>query len=112
MSMGPTAKILLGNGWHTLFSDEPWYLTVIPDSGEIWLEARFQSDAPDRTGYPLWASTEFCVSKGDGQAICRVPYESAAHLLTAVRLSLVPEAIWAKALVECRKLGPSSEDTA
>src|SRR5262245_27719787 len=61
--MAQDVETLLGNAWHTLYSDELWYLIVTPDSGEVRLEGRFQTDAPDRTGHPTWARTEFCVAK-------------------------------------------------
>lgn len=108
--MDPSARLFLGTGEKTLYSDERWDLVVIPGSGEVWLEARYDSEAPDRTGYPRWAHTEFCLSQGRGTATCRVPYDDAAHLLAAAKPSFVPEAIWAKALVECRKQVSSSED--
>jgi hypothetical protein len=106
--MADREEVVLGNGWHTIYSDEVWYLIVAP-SDEVILEARFQSDAPDRTGYPTWAGTEFCVSKAGGEAVCRVPYARSAELLAAGRLSFVPESIWAKAVEECRKRAPVSE---
>jgi hypothetical protein len=104
------SDILLGNGWHTLYSDEVWYLVLVPNSSEVLLEARFQSDAPDRTGYPQWARTEFCVSKAGEEAVCQVPYSDAEGLIAASRLSFVPEAIWANAVEECRKLTLSWEE--
>jgi hypothetical protein len=94
----------LGNGCHTLFSDEEWFLIAVPGSGEIILEARFQTDAPDRTGFPNWARTEFCISKGDTEAVCRVPFTDAAELLEASRLSFIQEHIWGKATGICRTL--------
>lgn len=107
--MSQHKEILLGSGWHTLYSNEVWYLVTATDNSEIVLEARFQTDAPDRTGYPHWARTEFCTSKSDEQAVCRVPYSDAEHVLEASKLSFVPEEIWGKAVEECRKLIPSSE---
>lgn len=100
----------LGNGTHTLFSDEEWYLIVEPGSGEILLEARFETEAPDRTGFPNWARTEFCISKGDTEAVCRVPFTDAAELLAASRLSFIPEGIWAKAADISRKLAADPPD--
>ena len=110
--MAQDAEIFLGNGWHTLYSDEPWYLIVTSSSSEIRLEGRFQSDAPQRTGKPTWAGTEFCISDAGEEAICRVPYDDAAHLLAATKLSFVPESIWSKAVEECRKLMSAGEGTA
>lgn len=107
--MADRKEIMLGSGWHTLYSDEVWYLIVAPHSGEVVLEARFQSDAPDRTGYPTWAATEFCVSKAGEEALCRVPYTSATEMLGAGRLPFVPEGIWGKLVEECRKLAPAPE---
>jgi hypothetical protein len=107
--MADRKEIVLGNGWHTLYSDEVWYFVIACDSDEVVLEARFQSDAPDRTGYPAWAGTEFCATKAGEEAICRVPYTNVAEFLAAGRLSFVPESIWAKAVEECRKLEPSSD---
>jgi len=97
-------EILLGNGWHTLYSDEPWYLIVPAGSKEVVLEARFESDAPERSSRPNWIQTEFCVSKSDHEAVFRVSYAEAAELLAAARLSYVPEHIWTKATEECRKM--------
>lgn len=101
--MADRKEIVLGNGRHTLYSDEVWYFIIAPDSDEVVLEARFQSDVPDRTGYPAWAGTEFCVSKAGGEAVCRVPFANRAEFLAAGRLFFVPEGIWVKAVEECRK---------
>lgn len=100
-------ELRLGNTSHTLFSDEEWYL-VTADSGEVTLEARFQSDAPDRTGYPAWAWTELCVSRAGEEAVGRLHYASPAELLAAPRPSVVPEGIWVRATEECRKRLPPS----
>ncbi|WP_157369011.1 hypothetical protein [Zavarzinella formosa] len=108
--MEQPGEILLGNGWHTLYSDEVWYLIVDPGPREITLEARFESDAPGRTGPPTWARTEFCVSKDEHKAVCRVPYNDAAHLLAASRISFVPEIIWAKALGICRRIASGTKE--
>jgi hypothetical protein len=94
----------LGNGWHTLFSDEEWFLIIAPSSDEITLEARFETEAADRTGFPNWARTEFCTSKGNTEAACRVQFADAAELLAASRLSFIPENIWGKATEICRTL--------
>jgi hypothetical protein len=96
--------MFLGTGWHTLFSDELWYLIVAPGGKEIILEARFEAEAPDRTGFPNWARTEFCASKTKLEAVCRIRFDDAPELLAASRLSFVPEAIWKLATDECRKL--------
>jgi hypothetical protein len=100
-------EIPLGNAQHTIYSDEPWFLVVETDG--VALEARFQSDAPRRTGWPDWVRTEFCVSRDEESAVGRICYDDAAHLLAAPRPSFVTEAIWAKALEACRGLagGPA-----
>lgn len=102
--MAQEKKVPLGGGGHTLYSDEVWHLAI--GARGVALEASFQSDAPERTGYPAWAGTEFCVSRGEGEAACQVPYHDAAHLLAAPRPSFVPEAVWAQAVAECRKVVP------
>jgi hypothetical protein len=101
-------EVMLGNGQHTLYSDEVWYFVTAGDSGEVVLEVRFQSDAPGRTGYPTWAQTEMCVSQVDDEAIGRLHYGTPAEVLTARRPSFVPEAIWRRAVEECRGLDSSS----
>jgi hypothetical protein len=106
--MAEPREILLGNGWHTLFSDEVWYL-VVSDSGEIALEARFDTDAPERSGWPNWLRTEFCVSNTSDFAVCRVPYGSPPELLAAVKLSFVPKEIWDKAVERCQELTKGTE---
>ena len=80
-----------------MYSHEVWYLIAAAGFKEIILEARFESDAPDRTGYPIWAPTEFCISKDGGEAVCRILFADAAELLAASRLSFIPETIWKKA---------------
>ena len=72
-------EIVLGGGQHTLYSDEVWYLVKAADSGEVVVEARFQSDAPDRTGYPTWAWTELCVSRAGEEAVGRLHYAGPAE---------------------------------
>jgi hypothetical protein len=101
-------ELMLGGGQHTLYSDEVWYLVTAAGSGEVVLEVRFQSDAPDRTGYPSWAGTELCVTRIGEEAVGRLHYAGPAELLAAARPSFVPEGIWAKATEECRKLVPPS----
>ena len=107
--MAEPKAIPLGTGEHTLYSDEEWYFVVDPSTTEIILEARFESDAPDRTGFPTWARTEFCISQAGEKAVCQIPYASAAELLAAARMSFIPEGIWRKAGAECRKLAPAGE---
>ena len=102
--MPKTNEIPLANAQHTVYSDEPWFLIVDPESGSVQLEGRFQSDAPDRTGFPSWATTNFCVSKSKEEAVCRVSFASATELLAAERNSVVPETIWEKAVEHCRTI--------
>jgi len=71
--MADNTEIYLGNGQHTIYSDEQWYLVIAPGSAHPFLEGRFQTDAPDRTGYPAWTQTEFCISREGEVAVCRLP---------------------------------------
>lgn len=95
-------EILLGNAQHSIYSDELWYMLIVAD--EVTLEARFQSDAPHRTGWPAWIHTEFCISKDEESAVCRVTYDNSAHLRSVSRLSFVPGDVWAKAVDVCQRL--------
>src|SRR5690242_10672167 len=102
-------EVMLGGGQHTVYSDEAWYLVTAGEGGEVVLEVRFQSDAPDRTGWPTWAGTELCVSRAGEEAVGRLHYASPADLVAAARPSVVPEGVWARAADECRKLVPPSQ---
>jgi hypothetical protein len=102
--MAERNEIYLGNGQHTIFSDEQWYLIIPPDSAHPFLEGRFQSDAPDRTGYPAWTLTEFCVSCEGEVAICRLPLKRLPQPGEPNRFASVPDAIWKRAVEECAKL--------
>ncbi|HEY1064466.1 MAG TPA: hypothetical protein VGE52_00090 [Pirellulales bacterium] len=96
---------LLGHGFlKTIFSDELWRLKATADSHEVRLEAEFQSDAPNRTGWPDWTNSEFCISRDAETAVCRIHYDDPASLLAANRPSFVPELVWEAALAECRRL--------
>lgn len=101
--MSTPQEIYLGNGEHTLYSDEEWFLLSQGEADEVRLEARFQSDAPGRTGWPHWTATEFCVEKTDETARCQVIYDTRADLLAASKLSFVPAPIWQNALNVVRK---------
>ncbi len=96
-------ELLLPGGQHTLYSDEVWYLITGADSNEVVLECRFQSDAPSRTGFPTWISTELTISRDEYEAVGRLHYGNPADLLAARRPSFVPEIVWARATEECRK---------
>jgi hypothetical protein len=102
--MAEATEIRLGNGQHTNFSDEEWYLVVPPGSTHPFVEARFQSDAPDRTGYPKWALTEFCVKCEGGIALCQFPLKRLPHPGEPNRFATVPDGIWNRAVEECGKL--------
>jgi len=102
--MAEAREIALPGGRHTNYSDEVWFLIISPGTAEIVLEARFQSDAIGRTGFPNWARTDYCASRSDEEAVCRVPFDSAAELLAAARFSFIPERVWARARAECRDL--------
>jgi hypothetical protein len=102
--MANGVEIRLGNGQHTLFSDEEWYLVVPPGSPHPFVEGRFQSDAPDRTGYPSWSFTEFCVKCEGGEALCQFPLKRMPQSGEPNRFATVPDAIWNRAVVACAKL--------
>ena len=99
--MTENTEIYLGNGQHTNYSDEAWYLMVPPGAANLFLEGRFQTDASDRTGYPAWAQTEFCVSCAGEVAICRLPLKRIPQQGTANRFASVSDAIWKRAIEEC-----------
>lgn len=101
-------EIALAGGRHTNYSDEVWRLILSPDSTEVVLEARFQSDAIERTGFPNWARTDYCASRKADEAVCRVPFDNVAELLAAARFSFIPERVWARARDECRNLSRES----
>jgi hypothetical protein len=103
-------EIYLGNGQHTLFSDELWYLVVVPGSAHPFLECRFQTDAPDRTGYPAWTQTESCVSCEGEVATSRLALRRIPQRGDPNRFASVPDAIWKRAVEECGKF-PSDSAT-
>jgi hypothetical protein len=107
--MAEGREIHLGNGQHTIYSDEEWYLIVPPGSAHPFLEARFQTDAPDRTGYPTWVQSEFCVSCEGEEATCRLPLTHLPELGEPNRFASVPDAIWKRIVEECGKLSQSGE---
>jgi hypothetical protein len=96
--MADGTELYLGNGQHTLFSDEQWYLVVLPGSAHPFLECRFQTDAPDRTGYPAWTQTEFCVSCAGEVATLRLPLRRIPQPGDPNRFASVPDAIWKRAV--------------
>src|SRR5262245_23489071 len=101
----------LGNGQHTLYSDEQWYLVVLPGSAYPFLECRFQTDAPDRTGYPAWTKTEFCVSCEGEVATLRLPLRCIPQPGDPNRFASVPDVIWKRAVEECGRLpAPASSE--
>jgi hypothetical protein len=106
--MSDNTEFFLGNGQHTLYSDEEWYLIIPPGSANPFLEARFQTDAPERTGYPAWSSTESCVLHEGEIAICRLPLTRVPQPGEKNRFASVPDAIWSRAVEECAKNVPHS----
>jgi hypothetical protein len=102
--MADGTELYLGNGQHTLFSDEQWYLVVLAGAAQPFLECRFQTDAPDRTGYPAWTQTEFCVSCEGEVATLRLPLRRLPQPGDPNRFASVPDAIWQRAIEECGKL--------
>jgi putative acetyltransferase len=105
-------EICLGNGQHTLFSHKQWYLVVLPGSTDPFLECRFQTDAPDRTGYPAWTQTEFCVLCEGDVATLRLPLRRLPQPGDPNRFASVPDASWKRAVEECAKLrsDPASKE--
>lgn len=110
--MAAGSEIYLGNGQHTLFSDEQWYLIALPGSVHPFLECRFQTDAPDRTGYPAWTQTEFCVSCEGEIANCRLPLKRPPQRGEPNGFATVPDAIWKRAVEEYGKLRPKPAGSA
>ncbi len=106
--MADSTAIHLGNGWHTMYSDEEWFLIVPPSPDGPYLEGRFQTDAPDRTGYPAWTRTEFCVCLEGEVATCRLPLAPLPVPGTPNRFASVPDAIWKRVIEECAKLKSDS----
>jgi len=102
--MAGGTEIYLGTGHHTLFSDEQWYLVVIPGSAPPFLECRFQTDALDRAGYPAWTQTEFCVYCEGEHATLRLPLHRMPQPGDPNRFASVSDAIWKRAVEECGKL--------
>jgi hypothetical protein len=106
MTMTDPTELNLGNGQHTLFSDEEWYLVAPRDSPHPFLKCRFQTDAPERTGYPTWAQTEFCVSCEGETATLRLPLRSIPRPGDPNRFASVPDAIWQRVVEEYAKRWP------
>jgi hypothetical protein len=104
--MADRTEIRLGNGQHTLYSDEEWFLIVPPGPAEPFLECRFQTDAPERTGFPTWAQpdNEFCVARDADTALCRLPLKPLPRPDSSNRSASMPDAIWRRAVEESAKL--------
>jgi hypothetical protein len=101
--MADSAEIYLGNNWHTLFSDELWYLIVLP-SAVPFLEGRFQTDAPDRTGWPTWVSADYCIHRTTDAAICRLQLTRTPAAGERNRFASISDEIWNRCVEECEKL--------
>lgn len=102
--MAENVEILLGNAGHTLFSDEPWYLIVPPAPGAPYLEGRFQTDAPERTGWPVWASSDDCYSRTADEATYRLALARMPRPDEPCRFASITDAIWKRVVEECAKL--------
>lgn len=102
--MADNIEICLGNNGHTLFSDEPWYLVIPPLPASPFLEGRFQTDAPDRTPWPTWTATEYCVLREDDKAICRFPLTPIPSTGEQNRFASIVDQIWNQCVRECEKL--------
>jgi hypothetical protein len=93
-------EILLGSNWHTLFSDELWYLIVPPAPAHPYLEGRFQSNAPDRTGWPVWVTWDDCFSRTGEAALCRLALRGIPRPDEPRRFLTISDAIWQRAVEE------------
>ena len=97
-------EVYLGNAEHTLYSDEKWYLVIPGEEQAPYIEGRFQTEAPDRTGYPTWSHAPCCIVCEKEAAVCRMPLETLPRPSSPNRFALVPDAIWQRVVVECERL--------
>jgi len=102
--MAENTEINLGCNWHTLYSDEIWFLVIPPRPAEPFLEGRFQTDAPDRTGHPGWVGTEYCVFNNGQEATCRMPLGLIPMPGKPNPFSFISDAIWRRLVEEFAKL--------
>ena len=106
--MADNIEICLGSNSHTLYSDEVWYLVVPPKPAAPFLEARFQTDAPDRTGWPTWANSDNENAFRIGEtATWRLPLTRMPVAGEANRFASISDAIWSRCVLECVKLAGS-----
>jgi hypothetical protein len=98
-------EIELGGAGGTLYSGEVWFLVFHPESAGPMLEGRFQTDAPDRTGFPTWVDSEQCVFRDGANATLRLPLKPLPSPGERNRFSCITDAIWKKLVEECAKLG-------
>jgi hypothetical protein len=102
--MPDNSDIHLGNYWHTNYSDEDWFLVIPPKPSAPFLEGRFQTDAPDRTGWPGWADPELCLFRNNEKAARRFPLDPLPMPGDRNRFSCISHAIWKRLTEECAKL--------
>jgi hypothetical protein len=110
--MSEKIEICLGNNGHTLFSDEVWYLVLPPEPAIPFLEARFQTDAPERTGWPTWINPDNDNVVRDGHtATWRLPLTPMPVAGEGNRFASISNAIWNQCVRECVKLAGSEKST-
>jgi hypothetical protein len=110
-SMADNTDIALGNNWHTLFSDELWFLVIPPRPAQPFLEGRFQTDAAERTGWPSWVGSDYCVFHEGEKATCRLPLSPLPTPGQSRRFAYISDAIWNRLVEECAKLSRSDRPT-
>lgn len=98
-------EVYLGNAEHTLYSDEMWYLVIPGEDQSPFIEGRFQTDAPDRTGYPVWSHAAICIQCERETAVCRIQLETLPSAGSPNRFAMLPDTIWQRVVVECGRLG-------
>jgi hypothetical protein len=105
--MSETREIELGSTGRNNYSGEDWFLIFSPGQAEPIVEGRFQTDAPDRTGFPTWVDSEQCVFRGAANATLRLPLNPLPKPGDRNRFSCISDAMWQRIVNECVKLGSS-----
>ena len=106
--MTDNLEICLGSNRHTLYSDEVGYLVVPPKPATPFLEARFQTDSSDRTGWPTRANSDNEIVVRDGEtATWRLPLTRMPVAGESNRFASISDAIWNRCVLECVNLAGS-----
>jgi hypothetical protein len=103
--MPEMCEIGLGSTGRNNYSSEDWFLVFPPESSGPMLEGRFQSDAPDRTGFPTWVDSEQCVFRDSANATLRLPLTPLPKPGDRNRFSCISDDVWDRLVKECAKLG-------